>query len=278
MEDGFVEKLRTVGLSHIVVASGFHLDIFVNLARRLFGKKSRILALVLSMLLITAYVLLVGFGASLLRAAIMASFSLLSWYFGRRLHPFRAAVYAAFIMLLINPSYLTNIAWLLSFSSYLGIVVFEPIIKRFLYGTQKPPAISESILVTVSAQLACLPISLYFFGGISVLGVIAKLLISPSIAVVIFTTLFSGILPLGALASMFVSIAKIVLGLHVAIINYLSRWQWGYLSFEPNNPGVLLLYFPILLIALIMARREGFSFQPRPLLEKCPKNGKIYAC
>jgi competence protein ComEC len=156
--------------------------------------------------------------------------------------------------------------------------VFEPIIKRFLYGTQKPPAISESILVTVSAQLACLPISLYFFGGISVLGVIANLLISPSIAVVIFTTLFSGILPLGALASMFVSIAKIVLGLHVAIINYLSRWQWGYLSFEPNNPGVLLLYLPILLIVLIMARRESFSFRPRPLLEKCPKNGKIYAC
>ncbi len=274
MDDDFVEKLRIVGLAHVVVASGFHLAIFVGLARRLGGKISRFAALWLACFLVVTYVALVGLSASLLRAAIVTFFSLFSWYFGRHLHPFRVILYVAVLTLAIDPTFLTNVAWLLSFSSYFGIVIIAPIIKTYLYGSQKPPAISESIIITISAQLACLPISLYFFGGFSILGVLANLIISPSIAAVMFLTLMAGSTAL----SLFAQLAKIILAFHVYVVELLSAWGWGYLALEPNNPIVFLLYAPILALVFLAAIRGKHRFRPAPLLEKYPKNGKIYTC
>ncbi len=276
IDENFLDQLRAVGLSHIIVASGFHLATIVGVIRRLLGKVSRFAATTGSILLMVCYIVLVGLSASMLRASIVTMLSICFGYFGRRLHPCRAIIYAATISLLFRPDFLTDAAWLLSFASYIGIVIFRPIIQKFFYGRQKPPALSDMILTTISAQLACTPISLFFFGSISFLGVLANILISPTIPIVMGASFMVVISP-SAVAGLVAVLAKGILRLQMLAVSFLSEWRWGILVVDKNEPRVLLLYVGIVLLILAMTHRERFRFRRRRL-DKTSKYGKIYSC
>lgn len=271
LSDDFLGQLRNVGLSHIVVASGFHLGVVISLARRFLGKISRFAAVAGAGLLIVIYLALIGLSASLLRAGIVSTMTLCFDYFGRRLHPARAIIYAIALSLIYDPSFLTNVGWLLSFAAYVGIVIIVPIVQRFLYGSGKVSWVAQIFITTVAAQISCAPVSLYFFGGLSFLGIIANLLISPTIPMVMGLSFVSSILPICAIP------AKLILKLQIAIVGLLSKWRWGILSIESGNWYVFLLYLPIIIMVLYMAWRERFRFRSRRLA-KTQKYGKIYLC
>ncbi len=55
LPDDLNENLRTVGLVHIVVASGAHLSILVEIARKIFGKLSRFSGLLFSILFLVFF-------------------------------------------------------------------------------------------------------------------------------------------------------------------------------------------------------------------------------
>ena len=270
ISDDFLGQLRDVGLSHIIVASGFHLAVVVGLARKIMGKLSRFASVVGAGFLIVLYISIIGLSASLLRAGIVTIMSLGFGYFGRTLHPVRAIIYAIMLSLMYNPGFLTNAAWLLSFASYAGIVIFTPILQRFLYGDRKPSSLAQTLIVAISAQLSCAPISLYFFGSISFLGIVANLIISPTISLVMGLSCVSVILPIFAI------VARFILRFQMAIVGLLAQWRWGILTIEANDCRVFLLYLPILILVAYMAWRERFSFRRR--LAKTQKYGKIYTC
>ncbi|MCL2038198.1 ComEC/Rec2 family competence protein, partial [Candidatus Saccharibacteria bacterium] len=74
-------------LTHIVVASGYNLTILTRFARRLFSKISRFAALGFGGGLVFAFASVTGFSPSMTRASLVAGFSLLAWYYGRKFHP-----------------------------------------------------------------------------------------------------------------------------------------------------------------------------------------------
>ena len=119
-----------------------------------------------------------GFGASMLRAIAVSLMSLFTWYFGRRLHPVRAICYAAAILLFLNPTQFLDLGWQFSFLAYAGIVVFAPVATRYFYGAEKPNPVAGSIIQSISAQVLCLPVTLYNFGQVALLGVFLNLIIS----------------------------------------------------------------------------------------------------
>ena len=132
------ENLRTVGLVHIVVASGAHLSILVEIARKVFGKLSRFSGLLFSILFIVFFMAMVGWTPSILRAGIMAILNLVAWYVGRKFAAWRIILIVAAFTLMLNPNYLMNLGWLLSFASYGGIMILGPKLSKFFYGESKP--------------------------------------------------------------------------------------------------------------------------------------------
>ena len=64
------ESLRAVGLTHIVVASGAHLAILVEIAKKIFGKISRFAGVLFSGVLIVLFMAMVGWTPSILRAGV----------------------------------------------------------------------------------------------------------------------------------------------------------------------------------------------------------------
>ncbi len=278
MSDSLNTALKNVGLSHVVVASGFHLGVLIDFAKKYLKKISRFAALLGSVILIFAFLAVTGFSPSLARAGIISILSLLAWYFGRKFHPVRIILFTAALTLILRPSYLQDIAWQFSFLSYLGITVVSPIIESYLFGEKKPNFISSSVIQSLSAQLLCLPVMIVNFGSFSIMGVLANLVISPTIAIIMGLCAATGLVSIFSRLAVIMAIpAKLLLRLHIAIIEGLNSIPWSRMELN-GSPIWFLAYPAILVIVILIIKRIGFSFRPAPLLEKSQKNGKIYAC
>lgn len=246
------ENLRMVGLTHIVVASGAHLSILVGLARKVFGKLSRFAGLFFSIGFVVFFMCMVGWTPSILRAGIMAILSLITWYCGRKMAPWRMILIVMAFTLMLNPMFLINLGWLLSFASYAGIMILGPKLIKFFYGIKKPGFIGSMILVTVSATLMTLPISLYFFGTLSLISVLANLLILPTLSVAMGCVFMVGVVAgITGIEQLVGFIATKILDFHIMVIEFFGGMKEFMIEIEPYQVWVFGLYLIILLPFMI---------------------------
>lgn len=243
----FTDNLRAVGLTHVVVASGTHLSILVDIARKIFGRISRFAGALFSVIFIVLFMAMVGFTASILRAGIMAILTILMWYVGRKFQPWRIIIIAATVTLLIDPDFIGELGWQLSFLSYIGIMIIGPKITQFLYGSTKPPPIASILITTIAATLMTLPLSLYYFGSFSVISLLANLLILPTLPYVMGLVFLTGCLPglsvLGWLATK-------LLSFHMLVVDFLGKQTYFIFSIPIRNVWILFLYMPIIWVLI----------------------------
>ena len=258
------EALRTVGLTHIVVASGANLLILVGLSRRIFSKISRFASLFFGVVLILLFTVMVGFSPSILRAGVVSILSLLAWFVGRKFHPIKLLLLVAALTLLINPGYILSLAWLLSFASFSGIMILSPILTSYLYGDRQPNFIVQVFLETFCAQLFCLPFILFFFGSVSLVGIIANAIILPTIPLVMLLSFLAGLtyfLPVfPALVGFF---ATQILHLHILIANYFSQLTWAIIGIPSENPLVFCIFIPLVVLCIA----SGYRLNRQNVLE-----------
>ncbi|MCC6146514.1 MAG: ComEC/Rec2 family competence protein [Anaerolineaceae bacterium] len=196
MEDDLPPALarafRDTGTTHIIAISGFNIAILAALFSSLAGRviRSRWLALLAAVLGITFYTVLVGAGASVVRAAIMGSISLLGRQIGRRNAGLHALSLTAACMCVFNPNLLWDVGFQLSFSATLGLVWFgaplESMARDWLKARFSPGAarrltgpLSEYFLFTLAAQVTTLPVLLYHFQRLSLSSFFANPLVLP---------------------------------------------------------------------------------------------------
>ena len=270
------EQLRIVGLSHVVVASGFCLSVLVEFVKKTIGKASRFASFFFSVVLIVIFVSITGFSPSLIRASIVSVLSLFARYFGHNYHPGRLLVYVAALSTLIKPTAVLELAWQLSFLSFTGIILIVPILQRFFYGQETPSWLASMIFATISAQFACLPLSIYTFGQLSIVGVISNLLITPLIPVIMALTFVVGVCPFKI--PLLVSINRLFLLYQIEVINRLSAAKWAIVDIPANHPIIFIVYIPIIIVILVIKHRLSYSYRPSFTLDKSPKYGKIYTC
>ena len=262
IKDGLPKKLndelKAVGLAHVVVASGAHLSILVEVVKKIFSKTSRFAVMFFAELLILLFMVMVGWTPSIMRAGIMTTLGLLAWYIGRRFAPWRIILTTMTITILINPLYWTNLGWLLSFASLGGIMILGPILTRFLYGKEKPNFVAKIILTTIAATLMTLPITLYYFGSISIIAVVANLLILPTLpyvmGLVFATGLLAGIPGVGAVVSF---AAEKLLQYHIAVVEFFAAQKYFIIEVPVGNPWVYILYIVVLVLLVVGRKTSG---------------------
>ncbi len=252
LPDDLNENLRIVGLVHIVVASGAHLSILVDIAKKVFGRISRMASLLFSLLFILFFMALVGWTPSILRAGVMAILTLVTWYVGRKISPIRMITLVMAGTLLINPMFIINLGWLLSFASFGGIMILGPRLTKFFYGDKKQGFIGETVTTTLSATLMTLPITLYYYGTISLISVVANLLILPTLpyamGLVFLTGIVSGI---PVVETMIAFVAQKLLEFHIAVVNFFGGMSYFLIKIPQYLPWVFLIYILIVVPLLI---------------------------
>lgn len=180
----FREALRATGLSHAVSVSGMHISFLIGLLL-IFSKKNRLKLLAIPLMFVFAFV--VGAPQSALRAVIMQTIVISSQFIKREYDSLTALSTAAFVLVFINPYCATDIAFLLSFSATLGIILMHSRIYGFL--CRFVPAnrgllrkiimkIYGVVSVSVSATLFTIPISAFSFEKISLISLPTNVLLN----------------------------------------------------------------------------------------------------
>ncbi|MGC9083173.1 MAG: ComEC/Rec2 family competence protein [Anaerolineae bacterium] len=186
------EAFAATGTSHIVAISGFNIAIisglFYQVFRRWFGPRRAVWPSIIGVAL---YTLLVGASASVVRAAIMGILYLLGRHLGRPTYVPASLAAAAIGMTLWNPLILWDVGFQLSFAATLGLVLYvdrfqDAALRLLARVTSEEQArralgfLSDALLVTLAAQIATLPLTLYYFRRLSLVSLLTNFLILPA--------------------------------------------------------------------------------------------------
>jgi competence protein ComEC len=206
----FLQDLKTVGVMHVIAASGMNVTMVSGFFFYLFSLFfKRQWAIIFSVIGVVFYDFLAGFQASIIRASIMATLAFSSQIIGRQRDGIYVLFLTGFIMLFLWPQFLTDVGFQLSFASTLGIMVIPQLFKKW------ENALSGDLLTTISAQAATLPILLGSFGTYSLWSVVVNALVLWTVPILMILGGF------GAIASfVFAPVAKLLLYLCLPFLIY----------------------------------------------------------
>lgn len=187
------QDFRRTGLSHVLAISGLHLNILLLYLSALIAliprKPRRIAGPVLNILMALFVLFLTGGSASISRAAIMLILANLAGLLFRERDQLHALLLAALILLVINPASAYSISFQLSFLATLGIVLFGAPFSRFLRRYVRSRYISDSVAISLCAQIFTLPVIAYVFNEVSTITVIANLLVVPLLPILLIAAI-----------------------------------------------------------------------------------------
>ena len=233
------ERFSRTGLSHIVAVSGYNISIIALLCMDLFVFLGlyRQKALWGALLGVFFFTVLVGDPASAVRAAIMVSVALLATQMGRVGNPINGILFAAAIMLFVNPFLLRyDIGFQLSFAATLGIFLVTPFALMSV-------RMGDIVATTLAAELFVLPIILFHFHALPTLSLLANLLVLPLVPLAMMLGSFAF---LGAAA---VPSMSVVFGFPAFLVSHAILFIIRFFSVQ-HFASVSIQYFPLWMVAL----------------------------
>jgi competence protein ComEC len=197
------QSFSASGAMHVLAVSGLHTGIVWGILMWILtiggwckplyeekGKRWLLGGILLTLLWIYAFI--TGLSPSVLRSALMLSFWELSYLMKRHTSHWNPILAAAVIILLINPLALWSVSFQLSFAAVLGIMVIASWMQqhtRLRSGWSK--YIGGLLMVSIGAQLATMPLTLYYFGQTSNYFALTNLIVIPLAFVVLLLGLVS---------------------------------------------------------------------------------------
>ena len=169
LEQSLVQSYTNTGVVHIIAISGLHLGlIYWLLALALKPFKKRKSTKWLSPVLIIAglwlFSLLAGAQPSILRSALMFTCIVLGESLSKKSSIYNTMAVSAFILLCINPYWLWDVGFQLSYAAVLSIIIFmRPIYNWFYIKNKLLDFLWKLNAVTLAAQILTVPLSIYHF-------------------------------------------------------------------------------------------------------------------
>lgn len=188
MPDDDVQAFRTTGLAHLVAASGQNIALLVVAARVIgwmVGGGVWFCAL-LSLSSIPTYVVIVGGGPSIIRAAIVAELAILAWALGRLPSPAMSTALAAALTIWILPGIHRSLGWQLSFACVIGLMLFTSPWSHALQRGQIPQSVATACAATGACAAITAPILIAATGSAPALGSITNLIAIPLATAVLY--------------------------------------------------------------------------------------------
>jgi competence protein ComEC len=180
----------------------------------------------------------------------------------RQVNIFNSLAIAALTLMIIDPNYLFDVGFQLSFTAVIGIVWIFPLLNKYWQPKKRiVKYIWGLVLVSVAAQIATFPITMFYFHKFSGLFLVANLIEIPLISALLIISYF--------IITLFVlnidnKIFDLVYDKTVNLIEYVSL---KISSFECvifdglfiNELTVILLFFiVVLIIFLVQHKRTEF--------------------
>lgn len=175
-------SFKLSGIRHVVAVSGLHVSILFALIGTVTLRK-RFLTAMVGFPVLALFAAVAGFTPSVTRACIMSGLMLLGMLADKEYDGGTALAFASLVMLVCNPLVITSVSFQLSVGSVAGIFCFGPGIQKWMRsflgdGKKKPLSnwVLGSVSVTLSAMTLTTPLCAWYFGTVSLVGVVTNLL------------------------------------------------------------------------------------------------------
>ncbi|MFZ4582372.1 MAG: ComEC/Rec2 family competence protein [Paludibacter sp.] len=238
------------GAMHILSVSGLHVGIvYVVIAFLLsFLKRNRfqlVFRALLIVLFLWSYAFVTGLSPSVIRSAFMFSFVAIGTSLERKSQIYNTVFMSAFIMLLIEPNYLYNIGFQLSYAAVLSIVIFQKPFASLLPVRSKIAGWCRDLLtVSIAAQIGTLPFTLFYFQQFPNYFLLTNLIAIPLSSIIIYL----------AMALLAISNIPIV----ASAVAFILKWALWALNFSivsiyelPYSTSIFTLDFLQMLLFVI---------------------------
>jgi competence protein ComEC len=258
-----LKAFSITGTIHVLAVSGMHVGLIYMALLFLFTGSLRPGRLKLwqgvsLLLLLWAYAVLTGLSASVVRATLM--FSIMEagrTFLGARGNTYNSLFAAAYIQLLISPHDLLDVGFQLSYLAVLGILFFYPLLSaKYEPQNRLMRGAWQLALVSISATLGTLPVTLFVFKSFPLLFIPANILIVPLSTVVIFmgigVVMFSWVPYMGTLLAWLTSIALDVLMVPTRFMAKIPGASYTGFGFDSWDMALVFVVVMVLGYALYM--------------------------
>ncbi len=263
MDPGLKQNFTRSGTLHILAVSGLHVGIVYLLPAFLLKilKRRRVTAiggLLGTFALLWGYALLTGLSTSVIRAVCMCCIHATAMVSRRKASSFQVVSLAAFLMIAARPAAVFEAGFQLSFAAVTGILLmYRKFRALFSLPGMAGRWLSRMLSLSLSAQLASLPLAVFYFHQASPLAFLANLAVVPLGGLVLYLGLlfflFSGCPPAaGSLAFLLGRTAALLDRITGAAAVLPGSWIGG-LSLIPLQ--VVLLYATGLCILYFLSTR-----------------------
>ena len=266
LEARTTEVFTKAGVIHVMALSGFNVAIIYLLISFMLGflKKSmagRIVRLLIALAVIWTFAIITGLSSSVTRACVMITIMLAGKFINRNASALNIISASAFLILVISPFQLMDVGFQLSYAAVLGIVYIQPYFYRaFIVKNSIVDKLWALFTVSLAAQLATSPLTLYYFHQFPYFFWISNLYVVPMVTLIIYVT--------GAfMALSFLEPIKLVIGNILEFLVKALLWPLDRLGDFPgvvadgiyiNSTQVILLFMILLLIMLFIRYRKPY--------------------
>lgn len=237
IQDTFIK----VGLIHVLAVSGFHIGLWLSAVLSVFKRFSDKNKLVIGISSLMIYGFLTGFYPSVLRATFMGIAVLIGIVKKQKVDSLGALLLVATILLLINPLWIWDLGFQLSFLATFGLIVTLPFMIANL--DFLPPNIASIIAVPIAAFIWVAPLLSYSFNTLAVYSIPANIIATPFIIII----------SLGGMISALIGLIFPLVGSGIAyLLFYPTSILLKIVEFIANLPGNSLATGKISKITLIL--------------------------
>ncbi len=233
------DRYRNVGLSHLLAASGTQVSLVLSACLALVRGRAPKTQVLCGSLGLAIFICLSGATPAIFRAGVMGAATLIGIATERKVDALKALVFAAAVLLVINPLWIWDLGFLFSFLATLGLIVTAPKLVGALFWL--PPLLATPLAVTLAASLWTMPLQLLDFGQWSPYALLLNLFAVPCVELLTLGGMFTSLLAL--IAPALASIGDYPLGWILQILDVTVLKVNGL-------PGSLL--YPGLLLPLQM--------------------------
>ncbi|HQQ93480.1 MAG TPA: ComEC/Rec2 family competence protein [Bacteroidia bacterium] len=197
VDQDIIQAFAHSGTLHVLSVSGLHTGLIYAFLSFLFdlfdrSRQYKLTKFILITSILWAFALLIGLSAPVLRAVLMLSlFGIGSIFFRNdRRNQLNLLFVSAFILLVFQPYFISEVGFQLSFAALFGLIYFEPLIAS-LWSPQHTIVlwIWKSCTASFSATLSTLPFTLFYFHQFPVWFFLANLVVIPGSFVIMLLAL-----------------------------------------------------------------------------------------
>lgn len=271
------EEVKTAfidaGVMHLIAVSGLnvaYIIISVTLLLSVFRIPLMPRTIVTAVILVF-YCLFTGSPASIVRATLTGIALIVSVMIQRKVNFYNTIGFAASVILLFDSKQLFNQGFILSFVSVLSMVLIYTLFEKIfvnkihewkIHGRKFTHGLSVLFFTSLAAQIGTLPVTVNYFGKVSVISLLANVVIVPlanlSLAVGFFQIL-TGIFS-NYMSSVIAVTNNLLLNFQLYFIKWCASLDFAYIKTASMNPFfVICYYFAVILMITVKDTRDFFK-------------------